>query len=139
MPGGQGLLARFGNSRAPPPTPRHVSDNVCTQQEHRVLLPGNIGSKQEILAYFVDGEEGGAGRDHRPQPLQCRVDKHPAHIQTQNIDYSSIKSLWHEDRAQHPPARVPDIDYSSIRFSSTRMFSLTEAEVSLPHIPVTLI
>ena len=53
MPRGLGLLARFRSSRAPPLTPRHVSEDVCTQQEHRVLLPGNIGSKQEILAYFV--------------------------------------------------------------------------------------
>ena len=48
----------FRNSRAPPLTPRHVSENVCTQQEHRVLLLGNFGSKQEILAYFVGGRAG---------------------------------------------------------------------------------
>ena len=37
---------------------------------------------------------------------------HPAHIVDPN---GTIKSLWQEDWAQQPPARVPDVDYSSIR------------------------
>ena len=61
---------------------------------------------------------------------------HPAHIVDPN---GTIKSLWQEDWAQQPPARVPDVDYSSIRLRSTRMFSLTEAEVSCPYIPGSLI
>ena len=79
--------------------------------------------------------EGALAKTNVPSP-SCARGIHTWHTLDPN---GTVKSLWQEDRAQQPPARVPDVDYSSIRLRSTRMFSLTEAEVSCPYIPGSLI